>query len=137
MKKKDETNKAKDNLEDINDLYRQLYILNLSLETIYIVIIAIFLNIEFIKWSRIKILDSINNTKNLEKVGDLSDYPKISNLIYIYATGVFLLINYSEFQNISSLEGSTKKERCKGFKAFLSSLLIFIATGLTKDNLET
>ena len=137
MKKKDETNKAKENLEDINDLYRQLYILNLSLETIYIVIIAIFLNIEFIKWSRIKILDSINNTKNLEKVGDLSDYPKISNLIYIYATGVFLLINYSEFPNISSLEGSTKKERCKGFKAFLSSLLIFIATGLTKDNLET
>ena len=111
MKKKDETNKAKENLEDINDLYRQLYILNLSLETIYIIIIAIFLNIEFIKWSRIKILDSI--------------------------TGVFLLINYSEFQNISSLEGSTKKERCKGFKAFLSSLLIFIATGLTKDNLET
>ena len=45
MKKKDETNKAKENLEDINDLYRQLYILNLSLETIYIVIIAIFLNI--------------------------------------------------------------------------------------------
>lgn len=72
MKKKDETNKAKENLEDINDLYRQLYILNLSLETIYIIIIAIFLNIEFIKWSRIKILDSINNTKNLEKVGDLS-----------------------------------------------------------------
>ena len=94
MKKKDETNKAKENLEDINDLYRQLYILNLSLETIYIVIIAIFLNIEFIKWSRIKILDSINNTKNLEKVGYLIDYPKISNLIYIYATGVFLLINY-------------------------------------------
>ena len=31
MKKKDETNKAKENLEDINDLYRQLYILNLSL----------------------------------------------------------------------------------------------------------
>ena len=29
MKKKDETNKAKENLEDINDLYRQLYILNL------------------------------------------------------------------------------------------------------------
>lgn len=137
MKEKDETNKPKENLEDINDLYRQLYILNLSLETIYIVIIAIFLNIEFIKWSRIKILDSINNTKNLEKVGDLSDYPKISNLIYIYVTGVFLLINYSEFQNISSLEESTKKERCKGFKAFLSSLLIFIATGLTKDNLET
>ena len=76
MKKKDETNKAKENLEDINDLYRQLYILNLSLENIYIIIIAIFLNIEFIKWSRIKILDSINNTKNLEKVGDLSDYPK-------------------------------------------------------------
>ena len=90
MKKKDETNKAKENSEDIHDLYRQLYILNLSLETIYIIIIAIFLNIEFIKWSRIKILDSINNTKNLEKVGDLSDYPKISNLIYIYATGVFL-----------------------------------------------
>ena len=43
MKKKDETNKAKENLEDINDLYRQLCILNLSLETIYIVIIAIFL----------------------------------------------------------------------------------------------
>ena len=125
------------NSKTIDELYEQLGIINLSIDTIFVIVAAISLNIKFLIWSKIGILDKINNTKNAEKVGDLSELPKIANLMYIYATGIFLLINYSEFQNISSLEGSTKKERCKGFKAFLSSLLIFIATGLTRDNLET
>ena len=38
--------------------------------------------------------------------------------------------------NISLLKETTKRQKCKAWKAFLSSLFIFIATGLTKDNLE-
>lgn len=121
---------------EIMELYRQLGILNLSLDTVYVIVIAILLNIEFIKWSIIGTLDKINNTKNAEKIGDLSEVPKMSNLMFIYATGIFLLINFSAFKNSVSSEETAKREKCKAWKAFLSSLLIFIATGLTRDNLE-
>ena len=137
MKERDNiNNKAQNNSETIDELYEQLGIINLSIDTIFVIVAAISLNIKFLIWSKVGILDKINNTKNAEKIGDLSELPKVANLMYIYATGIFLLINYSQFQNISSLKETTKRQKCKVWKAFLSSLFIFIATGLTKDNLE-
>lgn len=133
---KEHNNNSQSDSETIDELYEQLGIINLSIDTIFVIVAAISLNIKFLIWSKIGILDKINNTKNAEKVGDLSELPKIANLMYIYATGIFLLINYSQFQNISSLKETTKRQKCKVWKAFLSSLLIFIATGLTRDNLE-
>ena len=129
-------NEAQNNSETIYELYEQLGIINLSIDTIFVIVAAISLNIKFLMWSKVGILDKINNTKNAEEIGDLSELPKVANLMYIYATGIFLLINYSNFQNVSSLKETTKRQECKAWKAFLSSLLIFIATGLTKDNLE-
>lgn len=133
---KEHNNNSQSDSETIDELYEQLGIINLSIDTIFVIVAAISLNIKFLIWSKIGILDKINNTKNAEKVEDLSELPKIANLMYIYATGIFLLINYSQFQNISSLKETTKRQKCKVWKAFLSSLLIFIATGLTRDNLE-
>lgn len=129
-------NEAQNNSETIYELYEQLGIINLSIDTIFVIVAAISLNIKFLTWSKVGVLDKINNTKNAKEIGDLSELPKVANLMYIYATGIFLLINYSNFQNISSLKETTKRQECKAWKAFLSSLLIFIATGLTKDNLE-
>lgn len=129
-------NEAQNNSETIYELYEQLGIINLSIDTIFVIVAAISLNIKFLMWSKVGVLDKINNTKNAKEIGDLSELPKVANLMYIYATGIFLLINYSNFQNISSLKETTKRQECKAWKAFLSSLLIFIATGLTKDNLE-
>ena len=134
--RKQDNNKAQRNSQTVNELYEQLGILNLSIDTIFVIVIAISLNIKFLIWSKIGVLDKINNTKNAEKIGDLSELPKVANLMYIYATGIFLLINYSQLQNISSLKETTKRQECKAWKAFLSSLLIFISTGLTRDNLE-
>ncbi|MCI6188864.1 MAG: hypothetical protein MR691_02810 [Clostridium sp.] len=137
MKERDNiNNKAQNNSETIDELYEQLGIINLSIDTIFVIVAAISLNIKFLIWSKVGVLDKINNTKNAEEIGDLSELPKVANLMYIYATGIFLLINYSQFKNVSSLKETTKRQKCKAWKAFLSSLFIFIATGLTKDNLE-
>lgn len=94
MKERDNiNNKAQNNSETVDELYEQLGIINLSIDTIFVIVAAISLNIKFLIWSKVGILDKINNTKNAEKIGDLSELPRVANLMYIYATGIFLLIN--------------------------------------------
>ena len=119
-------------------LLDELEILNLSLDTIYVVAIALFMNIEFLKVSRDRILDQLNNTNISESEPDVTHWPRITNLMYVYATGIFLSINLQAYLKVLELpeDEVTPKEKNRAWKAFISSFLIYIATCLSRANLE-
>lgn len=101
----DELREKTNNSEDADqeesiqyDLLNQLNILNISYMGVILVFIGVFINIRFILWSRIRILDSINNTNYAEQIGDLTEFPKISNRLYLVATIMFVMIIYYQYQ---------------------------------------
>ena len=101
----DELREKTNNSEDADreesiqyDLLNQLNILNISYIGVILVFIGVFINIRFILWSRIRILDSINNTNYAEQIGDLTEFPKISNRLYLVATIMFVMIIYYQYQ---------------------------------------
>ena len=101
----DELREKTNNSEDADqeesiqyDLLNQLNILNISYFGVILVFIGVFINIRFILWSRIRILDSINNTNYAEQIGDLTEFPKISNRLYLVATIMFVMIIYYQYQ---------------------------------------
>ena len=81
-----------------NDLLKELNVLNISYIGVILVFIGVFINIRFILWSRIKILDNINNTNYSEQIGDLTEFPKISNRLYLVATILFVIIIYDQYK---------------------------------------
>lgn len=101
----DELREKTNNSEDADqeesiqyDLLNQLNILNISYFGVILVFIGVFINIRFLLWSRIKIMDSINNTNYAEQIGDLTEFPKISNRLYLVATIMFVMIIYYQYQ---------------------------------------
>ena len=99
---KEKINVSEDNIsqeENIqNDLFKELNVLNISYIGVILVFIGVIINIRFILWSRIKILDNINNTNYSEQIGDLTEFPKISNRLYLVATILFVIIIYDQYK---------------------------------------
>ncbi|MGG7177671.1 hypothetical protein ACQPU1_08770 [Clostridium paraputrificum] len=119
-------------------LLEELDILNLSLDTIYVIAIAVVMNIEFVKVSRDRVLDQLNNTNISESEPDVTHWPRVTNLMFLYATGIFLTINLQAYLKVLELpeDQVTQKEKNRAWKAFISSFLIYIATCLSRANLE-
>ena len=120
-----------------SELIQQLQTLNLSIGTIYVILIAIFLNLEYVYGERLKILDALNGTKCSENQTDKGDNPRISNRLFLYATAIFLIINWQGLQKVSqsndnTIEGIKNKKRA--YNSFFASLLIFIATLISGNN---
>lgn len=135
-----DSNKTKsENKETIDReaLLKELKIFDISLDAIYVVLMALIINIEFVTLERAKILDQLNNTEFTKGAPDDTNWPRLTNSMYLYTTGIFLWLNYSLYEeSISPESDSTIREQRIAFRAFLSSLLVFIATGLSKANLE-
>mgnify|MGYP004485624645 FL=1 len=142
-------NEATDNLEDKeestsyngkmdSELIRQLTVLNLSINTIYIIVLAILMNINYLYDSKGRLLDEINGTNYMKDAPDVSEAPKIANKLFLYATGVFLKINFDQLQVVSSVTGEERDEKAisNANDRVLSSLLIFIATGISHNTLN-
>lgn len=131
---------ADENTEDINydDLIKQLGILNLSIDTIYIVIIATLMNLDFLNHQKGKVLDTINNTNFFEEERDLSEESKMANKLFLYSTCIFLGINLYTLQQLLSVDSNKRDEaeinRTK--KRIVSSILILISTRITKSILD-
>ena len=101
----DELREKTNNSEDADqeesiqyDLLNQLNILNISYMGVILVFIGVLINIRFLLWSRIRIMDSINNTNFAEQIGDLTEFPKISNRLYLVATILFVIIIYDQYK---------------------------------------
>lgn len=128
------------NDEDSNnsELIKQLGILNVSIDTLHVILIAVILNINFVKGEKAKLLDAINETNFAENSPDLSDTPRITNIMFLYATGVFLDINYNTFREVSSVKGKNRNPKAirRAWKSFISSVLNLISVAISRDNLE-
>lgn len=134
----DEEGSTSSNSEIDSELIRQLGVLNLSINTVYIIVLAIFMNINYLYDSRGRLLDEINGTNYMENAPDVSDAPRIANKLFLYATGVFLEINFEQLQVASSMTGEGRDEKAimNASNNLLSSLLIFIATGISHNTLN-
>lgn len=137
-KQEDEEGSTSSNSDIDSELIRQLGVLNLSINTIYIIVLAIFMNINYLYDSRGRLLDEINGTNYMENAPDVSDAPRIANKLFLYATGVFLEINFEQLQVASSMTGEGRDEKAimNASNNLLSSLLIFIATGISHNTLN-
>lgn len=136
--KEKKKNNSTEPLISNDELLKQLDILNLSYNTLHVILLAVTLNINYVKWERARLLDEINKTDLSKRLPDLSDTPRITNMMFLYTSGVFLDINYNEYKKVSNVKGKNRSLRAikRAWKSFLSSLLVFIATTISRDNLE-
>ena len=55
---------------DRQALIKQLNILGISTQGLYIVLVGVLLNIRYVEWNKIKTLDSLNETNYTENIED-------------------------------------------------------------------
>ena len=137
MEKNNNDQNQKNNESSVSEeeLFKQLNILNISYDSLLLILVAIILNIEFVSGERAKLLDQLNNTNISDSLPDLSRIPIISNEIFLLVTSIFLFINYDAYE--TSIEDEvSQKEQIKAFRAFISSFLILVATSISRGNLE-
>lgn len=82
---------------DRQALIKQLNILGISTQSLYIILFAVLLNIRYVEWSKVKILDSLNETNYTETIEDLTYAPKLTNRLFLFTTVIFLFINYDAY----------------------------------------
>lgn len=108
---------ARDNYVDLN-------ILDLSISAIFLVLYAIFLNINFLLFSRAQLLDLINNTNFTENSPDLTETPKIASTLYVIATTVFVVITWYEIALAENDEDATRQQVQNTYDNFVGVYLI-------------
>lgn len=94
-----------------NELFKELNIMNISYNGLMLVFIGVIINIKFVLWSRIRILDSINNTNYAEQIGDMTEFPKLSNRLYLVSTVIFVVIIYDQYRTQASAEPWERDEQ--------------------------
>lgn len=137
MEKNNDDQNQKNNESSVSEeeLFKQLNILNISYDSLLLILVAIILNIEFVSGERAKLLDQLNNTNISDSLPDLSRIPIISNEIFLLVTSIFLFINYDAYE--TSIEDEvSQRDQIKAFRAFISSFLILVATSISRGNLE-
>lgn len=117
------------------DLLKQLNIFDISYNALLMILFAIFLNLQYVYGERAKLLDKLNNTNISEQLPNLGDSRKISNQIFLFVTSIFLFINYDGYKTAVESNASSKEQNVS-FKGFISTLLILVATSISKTNLE-
>ena len=95
----DPNNKSNESSVSREELFKQLNILNISYDSLLLILVAVILNIEFVSGERTKLLDQLNNNTNIsDSLPDLSRIPIISNEIFLLVTSIFLFINYDAYE---------------------------------------
>ena len=58
--------------------------------------------------------------------------------MFLYATAIFLEINYSNYEKLDSVQGEQRDTKAinTAYRAFFSTLLVLIATAMSRSNLE-
>ena len=132
------TGNSAENEIDYEALIAQVNQLNLSFDTLLVILTAILLNIYYVYYTRTQVLDTINNTKCAELLIDGTKIPRISNAMFLYATAIFLEINYSNYEKLDSVQGEQRDIKAinTAYRAFFSTLLVLIATVMSRSNLE-
>lgn len=125
-------------IPDREELLKELDILNLSSNTVTIVILATLLNYYYIQSLKAQTLDELYCTNYSKDFIDTEDFPKIVNTIFLYTTGVFLTLNYTLLQEIKCdhIDDLNNKEVMVAYRSFLASLFTMLAVIVSRNNLE-
>ncbi|WP_066891817.1 hypothetical protein [Clostridium nigeriense] len=120
------------------ELLKELGILNLSIDTVAVILFATFLNFYYVNSLKAQVLDELYNTNFEGNFIDTTDFPKIINTLFLYGTGVFLTLNYTLLQEIKcdNINDMNNKEVLVAWRSFLASLFTFLAVITSRNNLE-
>lgn len=120
------------------ELLKELGIINLSISLFYVVILALFLSLNYIYWEKAILLDKINGTNYSKALPDYTDAPKIAAKLLFFATSVFLGINIDGLNSKLSLSPDEidEAELKRAESRVISSFLTAIASGLNHNSLN-
>lgn len=111
-------------------LLNQIGILDLSSFGIYLIIYAAILNIQYLEWQKVKILDQLNESNYSDLMQDLSDVPKNANIIYLFVTSIFTGIIFNNYRTVLSQTGEERNEKeiQNAYKNVIAILLLLLGT---------
>ncbi|WP_195987262.1 hypothetical protein [Clostridium sp. D53t1_180928_C8] len=124
--------------EERNQLIKQIGISNLSEFGICLVIYASILNIQYLEWSKVKILDQLNSTNYAETLQDLTEVPRGANILYLFVISIFTGVLYDNYQTALSQTGENRSEKeiRDTYKRFIAILLMLLATTMNFEVLN-
>ena len=127
------------NEEERADLLNQIGILDLSSFGVYLIIYAASLNIQYLEWQKIKILDQLNESNYSDMMQDLSEVPKNANVIYLFVTAIFTGIIFNNYRSVLSQIGEERNEKEieNAYKSVIAILLILLGTTINFDVLHS
>ena len=125
--------------EERSDLLNQIGILDLSSFGVYLIIYAASLNIQYLEWQKIKILDQLNESNYSDMMQDLSEVPKNANVIYLFVTAIFTGIIFNNYRSVLSQIGEERNEKEieNAYKSVIAILLILLGTTINFDVLHS
>ena len=135
-KKQSDTTENNNSNQEQGEIYKELYIINISILGVFLILYGIIINIEYLFWQRNVILDNINNTNFTENMEDLSDSPRKSNLIYLIVTGIFVGILWDAYNIVKNNSNSQPIDVQKAYKNLVAILLLFLGTSINFDVLN-
>lgn len=120
------------------ELFKELGILNLSIDLITLIVFATFMNLYYVNSLKAQNLDELFNTNFKENFVDTKKFPRLVNTIFLFTTGMFLILNYTLLQEnkCEHKDDCNNKEVVSSYKAFLATLFAFLAVIISRDNLE-
>lgn len=123
---------------DKQQLKYYLNIFNISYDTLILIIIAISLNLVYIYRSRQDTLDILNNTTCGKNQPNVNWIPEFGNLLFLYITAVFLVINFDDYRRKANAPCDKRDEVdiAKAYNAFVAALLAYIATVISRRNYD-
>ncbi len=121
-----------------HELFEELGTINLSIDLVTIIVFATLLNLYYLHSLKAGTLDELFNTKFKENYIDTTYFPRLINTIFLFTTGMFLILNYTLLQEDrwQHKDDCNNKEVVSSYKAFLASLFTFLAVIISRDNLE-
>lgn len=125
-----EYNNVNEDKDNMNELFKELNILNISFGGVLLVLSGVIINVKYLWWSRIGVIDKINNTNNAQQIGDLSESPRISNRLYLISTIIFVGIIYYQYRTQLLAEQTQRDEEAisDAYNRYVSIILILIGT---------
>lgn len=123
---------------DREELKYYLNIFNISYDTLILIIVAISLNLYYVYRSRIDTLDALNNTSCGKNQPSVEWIPEFGNMLFLYITAVFLIINYDDYMRKVNAPCDKRDEVAiaKAYNAFFAALLAYIAAVISRRNYD-
>lgn len=120
------------------ELFEELGIINLSIDLVTIIVFATILNLYYVNSLKAQLLDEIFDTNFKDNFIDTRNFPRITNTMFLFTTGIFLILNYTLLQENKNEHKNdcNNKEVVSSYKSFLASLFTFLAVTISRDNLE-